>query len=323
MYRIIGADGRHYGPASVEQVRQWITEGRLNGQSQIQPAGATDWKPLSVLPEFADLLATQAGAVPPVTGAAVPERPPTPADFAARDYALHVGACFSRGWKLFQANFALLFLAPLIYNAIQGAIGVLAMIPFLGTLISLGNLVFVLGPFGGGLFLVFIKALRGQPGEIGDVFAGFRFRYWQLCLGFLIPTLLASLPLAPAGMVAMLSFIPAIVANQAPNVPILVIAGIVGLLGLIGTLYLSIGWMFTLPLVIDRRMDFWSAMWASWKMVNRHWWSVFALVLLVWLLNLAGVIACCVGTLFSLPIGLGALMAAYETIFDLRRTSAT
>ena len=53
MYKIIGADGRTYGPATVEQLRQWIAEGRANAQTQTLADGATEWKALGALPEFA------------------------------------------------------------------------------------------------------------------------------------------------------------------------------------------------------------------------------------------------------------------------------
>jgi len=53
MYKIIGADGQQYGPASAEQLRRWIAENRLNAQTLIQPEGAPDWKALSNFPEFA------------------------------------------------------------------------------------------------------------------------------------------------------------------------------------------------------------------------------------------------------------------------------
>ena len=33
MYRIIGGDGREYGPISLDQMRQWIAEGRVNAQT--------------------------------------------------------------------------------------------------------------------------------------------------------------------------------------------------------------------------------------------------------------------------------------------------
>jgi hypothetical protein len=52
MYKIIGADGKEYGPISTEQLRQWIAEGRANAQTRVCAEGTTEWKPLSAFPEF-------------------------------------------------------------------------------------------------------------------------------------------------------------------------------------------------------------------------------------------------------------------------------
>jgi Domain of unknown function (DUF4190)/GYF domain 2 len=53
MYKIIGVDGKEYGPVSLAQVRQWLSEGRANAQTRILPDGVTDWKTVGELPEFA------------------------------------------------------------------------------------------------------------------------------------------------------------------------------------------------------------------------------------------------------------------------------
>lgn len=66
MYKVIGADGREYGPVTAEQLREWITQGRANAQTRVQAEGGADWKPLSAFPEFSD-----------VQGAP-PARPPGP-----------------------------------------------------------------------------------------------------------------------------------------------------------------------------------------------------------------------------------------------------
>lgn len=63
MFTIVGGDGRPYGPVSADQLRQWITEGRASGATLVQAEGASDWKPLSTLAEFAT---ATAAAVPPV-----------------------------------------------------------------------------------------------------------------------------------------------------------------------------------------------------------------------------------------------------------------
>jgi TM2 domain-containing membrane protein YozV len=62
MYKIIGADGREYGPVTSEQIHQWIREGRANAQTKVQPEGSTEWKTLAEIPEFA---ATAPAAAPP------------------------------------------------------------------------------------------------------------------------------------------------------------------------------------------------------------------------------------------------------------------
>jgi hypothetical protein len=52
MYRILGADGKVYGPISADLLRQWIAESRANAATYALPEGATEWKPLSSLLEF-------------------------------------------------------------------------------------------------------------------------------------------------------------------------------------------------------------------------------------------------------------------------------
>jgi hypothetical protein len=62
MYKIVGADGRQYGPVSEDQIRRWIVEGRANAQTQVIAEGAMQWKALSACPEFATAFGPQ---VPP------------------------------------------------------------------------------------------------------------------------------------------------------------------------------------------------------------------------------------------------------------------
>ncbi len=65
MYRIIGTDGQQYGPISIDQVRRWSLEGRVNAQTLVQVEGAQEWKPLSSVPE----LAAELKAPPPISTA--------------------------------------------------------------------------------------------------------------------------------------------------------------------------------------------------------------------------------------------------------------
>jgi len=65
MYKIIGADGRKYGPVSGDQLRQWISEGRVSADTPVLADGSADWNPLRALAEFTSLLA---GPTPPPIG---------------------------------------------------------------------------------------------------------------------------------------------------------------------------------------------------------------------------------------------------------------
>lgn len=64
MYKIIGADGKEYGPASLLELQGWIRERRANGDTLAQGPGMTDWKPLRDFPEFAQVLQETGGAMP-------------------------------------------------------------------------------------------------------------------------------------------------------------------------------------------------------------------------------------------------------------------
>ena len=68
MYKIIGTDGRQYGPVDAEQIRRWISENRVKWQTLAQMEGASEWKPLGSFSEFApELKVTPPPMVPPPT----------------------------------------------------------------------------------------------------------------------------------------------------------------------------------------------------------------------------------------------------------------
>jgi|ERR1043166_4656620 hypothetical protein len=64
MYRILGGDQKQYGPVSADEVRRWIAEHRLHANSLVQAEGTTDWKPLSLFPEFSSTLASVSTPAP-------------------------------------------------------------------------------------------------------------------------------------------------------------------------------------------------------------------------------------------------------------------
>ena len=82
-------------------------------------------------------------------------------------------------------------------------------------------------------------------------------------------------------------------------------------------IYLSIAYVFTLPLIADKGMDVWEAMELSRKTVTKHWFKVFGLLFLLSLIFLAGAIAFGIGLIWAIPLMFITLYGLlYRSIFD-------
>ena len=277
MYKIIGANQREYGPVPVEQVRKWIAEGRANAQTKAWSAGSSEWKTLADFPEFADILtAKSAVAQPPPPKIGALDADKLAAEIIARDYRVDIGDWFSRSWNLVRDNFWLLFGATAVALVIGSVLG---FVPALGIPVA----VFLALVFQGGLQWLFLKRVRGEPADIGDVFAGFS---------------LAFVPLLLAGIV------------------VHVLVGIGLALCIVPGVYLIVAWRMFVPLlIVDKGLEFWPAMELSRKVVTKHWWQCFGFLLLAGLVGLLGLLGCIVGIFFTMPIAVGATVYAYLDIF--------
>jgi prepilin-type processing-associated H-X9-DG protein len=74
MYKVLGIDGKEYGPVSADMLRQWIAERRANGQTRVQAKGASEWKALADIAEFSAALGSAPRSVtpPPLSSTAAP-----------------------------------------------------------------------------------------------------------------------------------------------------------------------------------------------------------------------------------------------------------
>jgi hypothetical protein len=193
------------------------------------------------------------------------------ADYLRRGAVVDIGSAVSRGWALVRDNLGVLAGATVLGWLI--CIG-LAFVPVVGWVVGIVLL--------GGLDYLFIRRIRGETVQVGDVFAGFNLAFLHLTMAGLVKWLLTSL-----GFV------------------LCVLPGI----------YLGVGYVFALPLVIDKKMEFWPAMEVSRRVVHRHWWSTFGLVIVLALVALAGFLACIVGALVTVPLASASLMYVYEDLF--------
>ena len=48
-YEMIGGDGEQYGPFTIEQLQDTLSQGRANAQTQIRETGTEAWQPLGQL----------------------------------------------------------------------------------------------------------------------------------------------------------------------------------------------------------------------------------------------------------------------------------
>lgn len=65
-YKMIGADGVEYGPASAAEVAEWIQEGRASAKTLVRKSSEPNWRKLGEFAEFAGALEAKAKAQQPV-----------------------------------------------------------------------------------------------------------------------------------------------------------------------------------------------------------------------------------------------------------------
>jgi predicted Ser/Thr protein kinase len=214
----------------------------------------------------------------------------------AQDYTLDIRSCVRRGWKLLRGNFwpfvgvtALLMALLGFASSIGGASLRHGPAGQNSAEITSTLTILVSGPLMGGLFLYFLKKIRGEKATVETVFSGFSNRFLHLFLAGFVTSLLTWL-----GFLC------------------LILPGV----------YLMVAWTFTLPLVMDKHLDFWSAMELSRKVVTKHWWKFLGFGIVLMLLLFAGIVAFVIGVFVMAPLVLTSLMYAYEDIFgSIKQTS--
>jgi len=320
MYRILGSDGNEYGPVSTEQLGQWIRERRVNGETRVQGEDGV-WRLLHEVPELVVLLQPPI-VVPPLIPAPM-EANSVPSDFDG-DYELDIVACLTTAWRLFQQQFSTLFGPTMMYLLICFGLGIFGALPYIGPLFSLCSMV-IGGPLMAGLYVVYLRVIRGETPPLGSVFDGFRKMFGHLFLGQWVAGILAFVPLL-AGILVLffsvgLTVIMGLVKGSAswPTFEVLAPGLALFLLGVPVSIFLTVNWMFSLPMILDQRLDFWTAMKRSGRQVRRHWWSCLALLVVMSILNFAGALCCLVGLVVTMPISMLVLMCAYETVIHGRK----
>jgi hypothetical protein len=181
---------------------------------------------------------------------AAPPRIPAPANptewssqILAREPELRLAECLRSGGSFFAANPGFVLGAVTLTWLLNGA---MMFFPFIGGILHL----ILGGVLTGGLYFACLRRMRGERATVGSIFDGFKLCFVQLMLAGAITKLLSQFAL---------------------------------LLCLLPGIYLFVAWIFVLPLVADKRLEFWSAMELSRKIVTRVWFSIFLLLALAFL----------------------------------------
>jgi len=192
-----------------------------------------------------------------------------------KDYQFKIGEYLGKGWQVLKQCFVPMVGFFLLTILINI---VLSFVPILGQIVfSL-----ISAPLAAGYTFVVLAILRDQPYTFSDFFKGISNKYFlQIFLISLV-----------GGLLIALGYI------------FLLIPG----------LYLSISYIFAIQLAIDYDLEFWDALETSRKLVSKKWFSIFGLVLVLFVINIVGALLLGIGLLVTLPLTVCTVISAYDDI---------
>ncbi len=82
-------------------------------------------------------------------------------------------------------------------------------------------------------------------------------------------------------------------------------------------IFISIGFTFAYPLIVDRKLQGFDAVKLSFKAAMANFWRLLGMSILTCLLSVAGLLLCYVGMFLVFPIAYAAIATAYEQVFGL------
>ena len=350
-YKLIGQDSKEYGPVTVEDVAQWIADGRANGETEVQLEGEEDWQPLREVPELEYLLSGKAPkpaahAELPPTLDAQPTATEVLEELADRPHTFNVGECMSQGRKAYKANIRLFSLSTL---SLMGLNMVAGLVPLGGLLAG--------GPLFGSYGMIMVKRLRGEPARVGNLFDGFK-KFMEMFIAYLVVMVAAMLALIPAfGVMGIGALVMMMMADDGASQSQLITTGVITCgLSVLCILPCYLVWTmlsFALPLVLDKNLPGMEAVKTAWGITKHCKAKCLGLVVSMGIINILPYLPCAVGMgvlavtdSMTIPallvVGLGGILlgilvaivvcvpvaftthaVAYEKLFGPRTTEAT
>lgn len=204
------------------------------------------------------------------------------------DFRPDASTSYDISWKVMKRYFVELLVIILIYSFLSGPISTIKIENdhfgwYMAPLVLFGMLygLFVAGPINYGTSWAFLKAIRGERIEIGDIFKPFQRNYMNVVVANLVVMIIVGL-----------------------GVFMLIVPGIIFACRL----------AFVPYLVMDRNMDAMEALRVSWDMTRGYGWQIFTIGLLAFFVALAGLLALVVGIFISMIVIQGAFAAMYHAV---------
>src|SRR5918911_1365438 len=216
--------------------------------------------------------------------------------------------CIDAGWQLIKAQYWLF-------------LGIIVVGLLIGSAVPLG---IILGPMMCGIYLCLFKRMRGEAVSFDLLFKGFDYFAESL-----IATLIQVVPMFVLIMIIYVLFFVGMMGTA-------VIAGggsrggppdpgaFFAFLGIVGVFYfllimviilVSMFFIFTYPLIVDRRLSGLDAIKTSIRAVIGNFGGGLGLMLLNALLGVVGILLCYFGIFLVMPISLAAWAVAYRQVF--------
>jgi hypothetical protein len=205
--------------------------------------------------------------------------------------------CYKEAWELIKGQYWLLFAITVLGMMIGGA----TMYVLLGAMIC-------------GIFYCYFQAIDGKKVELEGLFKGF---------GYFLPGLLVTIVIvAPMLVEFAIIYVPLIVTalggSRISEDELFAILGamFVGV-SIISVIMVCVHTllMFAFPLIVDKNLSAWQAMKTSARAVWANLSGVVGLFVVGFVVNLAGMLAACIGVYLVIPLILAANVVAYRKVF--------
>lgn len=216
--------------------------------------------------------------------------------------------CFQTGWNMIKGQYWLF-------------LGIAAVGLMIG---SLGPMGILLGPMMCGIYLCLLARYRGETVSFELLFKGFDYFMQSLIAALIqvVPVMLLMIPLYVVYFIMFMSKMEKMRGYPRGRPPdasefysIFIFMGVMMLLVVIIATLIGAFFIFTYPLIVDRKLSAIDALRTSAKAVIGNLGGVMGLMALSALFGIAGMLLCYVGAFLVLPVTFASWAVAYRQVF--------